>query len=97
MHQNHITEDWGQYIDLEKDEYLYKYSYKEMFAPSNISFTLADVEIDNPEYYFDDNYKPFHVSKRSIKEDMESDDNLKQNLMYIVSMIFIATFVLILS
>ena len=95
MYQNNMS-DWDQYIDLENDEYLYKYSHKEMFAPSNISFSLADVEIDNPDYYFDD-YKPSYVAKRTIKEDMESDENLKEKLAYIVSMVLIATFILMLS
>jgi hypothetical protein len=91
MHKTLETDDWDQYIDLENDEYLYKYLKKEMFAPSNISFSLADVEIHNPDYM------PSYIVKRSVKEDMEEDENLKQFFVYMVSMLFIYVVILILS
>ena len=100
MHQILETDDWDQYIDLENDEYLYKYSHKEMFAPSNISFSLADVEMNNPDYYFDDDYKPSYVEKRTIKKDIKDikeDENLKQFFVYMASMLSIALIILVLS
>jgi len=102
MHQILETDDWDQYIDLENDEYLYKYLHKEMFAPSNISFSLADVEMNNPDYYFDDDYKPSYVEKRTIIEkdmekDMEKDENLNPVFVYMASMLSIALIILVLS
>jgi len=96
MHQILETDDWDQYIDLENDEYLYKYLHKEMFAPSNISFSLADVEMNNPDYYFDDD-TPSYIVKRSIKEDIVADENLKQVFAYMASVLSIALIILVLS
>jgi hypothetical protein len=98
MHQILETDDWDQYIDLENDEYLYKYSHKEMFAPSNISFLFADVEMNNPDYYFDDDYKPSYVEKRTIIEkDMEKYVDIKQVFAYMASVLSVALIILILS
>jgi len=94
MHQILETDDWDQYIDLENDEYLYKYLHKEMFAPSNISFSLADVEMNNPDYYFDDDYKPSYVEKRTI---IEKDMDIKQVFAYMASVLSIALIILVLS
>lgn len=99
MHQILETDDWDQYIDLENDEYLYKYSHKEMFAPSNISFSLADVEMNNPDYYFDEcSHTPSYIVKRTIIEkDMEKDMDIKQVFAYMASVLSIALIILVLS
>ena len=95
MHQILETDDWDQYIDLENDEYLYKYLHKEMFAPSNISFSLADVEMNNPDYYFDEcSHTPSYIVKRTI---IEKDMDIKQVFAYMASVLSIALIILVLS
>jgi hypothetical protein len=44
-----------------------------MFSPSNISFSLADVEMNNPDYYFDDDTPSYIVKRTIIEKDMEKD------------------------
>jgi hypothetical protein len=97
MHQILETDDWDQYIDLENDEYLYKYLHKEMFAPSNISFSLADVEMNNPDYYFDDDTPSYIVKRTIIEKDMEKDMDIKQVFAYMASVLSVALIILILS